>query len=641
MFVLTAEKNALTAQRKEILTSGSVNVYRVRCSFSADWDGLEKVVVFKALGVIRSVLLDESNECTVPWEVLEQSGVNLLCGVYGTRDGTVVLPTVWCGLGQILPGAAPGEDAQPHTPDLWEQGLSQKGDRLVLSNEQTLSLYAGERLLSEVPLEAVEGLPGPEGPPGPQGEKGEPGERGPKGDDGAPGEPGPAGPSGEAGPPGKDGEPGKDATINGENVLNIVEGENVKIQQEGGALTISATGGGGYSMSGDLVYPTSDSPGVIAASGSEIFNDYRERTFDSEVTANADIILPSAGNVASGEYAHAEGSGTTASGHTSHTEGSKTIASGTTAHAEGNGTQALGSTSHAEGNYTKATGSISHAEGNLTTATGSYSHSQGCFANAPGNYAHAGCYRTIAHYAETVIGMYNKDSNTADDAWPSTIHYFIVGKGSSDTSRANAFRVSNVGVYSTAAFNNTGADYAEMFEWEDGNPNHEDRAGRFVTLDGDKIRLANSHDDFILGIISRNPSVVGDVHDDQWQGMFLYDIFGAPLYEDVEAPEKTMEITNPETDKKEIIVIEPAHVEHRQKINPDYDNTQPYIPRSERLEWDTVGLLGKLVVIDDGTCEVNGWCKPRENGAATKSEEQTRYRVIGRIDNAHIRVLIL
>lgn len=244
MFVLTAEKNALTVQQKEILTSGSVNVYRACFSFSADWDGLEKIVVFKTLGVVRSVLLDESSECTVPWEVLEQSGVNLSCGVYGTRDGTMVLPTVWCGLGQIFPGAAPGEDAQPPTPDLWEQELSQKGDRLALSNGQTLSLYAGERLLSEVPLEAVEASPGPEGPPGPQGEKGEQGERGPKGDDGAPGETGPAGPAGEAGPPGKDGEPGKDATINGENVLNIVEGKNIKIQQDGGTLTISAAGGG-------------------------------------------------------------------------------------------------------------------------------------------------------------------------------------------------------------------------------------------------------------------------------------------------------------------------------------------------------------------------------------------------------------
>lgn len=44
---------------------------------------------------------------------------------------------------------------------------------------------------------------------------------------------------------GKDGIDGKDATINGENTLNIVEGDNIIITQEGSTLTISATGGTG------------------------------------------------------------------------------------------------------------------------------------------------------------------------------------------------------------------------------------------------------------------------------------------------------------------------------------------------------------------------------------------------------------
>ena len=35
-----------------------------------------------------------------------------------------------------------------------------------------------------------------------------------------------------------------------------------------------------------------------------------------------------------------------------------------------------------------------------------------------------------------------------------------------------------------------------------------------------------------------------------------------------------------------------------QVLNPDYDPTQVYIPRSERQEWDAVGLIGKLIVKD-------------------------------------------
>ena len=30
--------------------------------------------------------------------------------------------------------------------------------------------------------------------------------------------------------------------------------------------------------------------------------------------------------------------------------------------------------------------------------------------------------------------------------------------------------------------------------------------------------------------------------------------------------------------------------------NPDYDKTRDYVPRSERKEWDAIGLIGKLVV---------------------------------------------
>ena len=180
-----------------------------------------------------------------------------------------------------------------------------------------------------------------------------------------------------------------------------------------------------------------------------------------------------------------------------------------------------------------------------------------------------------------------------------------------------------------------------------------DRVGRFVTLEGAKIRLAGPEDDYILGIISGSPSVVGDVHDDQWQGMYLTDVFGRPIWEDVEVPDVTEEREIPvqvvlddgspaiETHKETVVII-PAHTERRQKLNPDYDNTQlPYIPRSERPEWDAVGMLGKLVAVDDGTCQVNGWAAVGEGGAATASAERTAYRVMERLDEGHVRILIL
>lgn len=151
MFDLYAEKNQLRARRKEPVTSGSVNVYPVRFEFSADWEGLERTAVFRAGETSASVLLEDSGECTVPWEVLAIPGLRLEAGVYGTRGGETVLPTVWTNLGCICTGAAPGDGARPPTPDLWEQELSRKGGALDLEG-RILRLMSGDKPLSEVEL---------------------------------------------------------------------------------------------------------------------------------------------------------------------------------------------------------------------------------------------------------------------------------------------------------------------------------------------------------------------------------------------------------------------------------------------------------------------------------------------------------
>ena len=71
------------------------------------------------------------------------------------------------------------------------------------------------------------------------------------------------------------------------------------------------------------------------------------------------------------------------------------------------------------------------------------------------------------------------------------------------------------------------------------------------------------------------------------------------------------------------------------------DLDEEYIPRSKRPEWTAVGLLGKLICIDDGTAEINNYVKPNENAIATYSEEKTKYRVMKRIDETHIQIMIL
>lgn len=120
-----------------------------------------------------------------------------------------------------------------------------------------------------------------------------------------------------------------------------------------------------------------------------------------------------------GMYSTAEGSGNTASGPYSHAEGNGTIASGSQSHAEGIGTSAGGDRSHAEGWATKTTGGTSHAEGYYSEANGHRSHAQNEWTIANGDN-------------QTTIGKYNiADTNSA----------FIIGNGSGDGNRSNAFRV--------------------------------------------------------------------------------------------------------------------------------------------------------------------------------------------------------
>lgn len=296
------------------------------------------------------------------------------------------------------------------------------------------------------------------------------------------------------------------------------------------------------------------------------------------------------------------------------------------------GNKAIGMYSHAEGCNTTARGIFSHAEGSNTTAQGLASHAEGQATVADGACSHAGGYSTVANNYQFVAGKYNKIVNAPKSSSDTTGSIFIVGIGTSSDATANAFRISADGkCYGSSAFAASGADYAEYFEWFDGNPDNEDRRGLFVTLDGEKIRIANANDDYILGIVSATPVVYGDVQSEAWKDVFLTDVYGERLTEIVEVPESVDEETG------QTIL---AHTETRFIINPDYDPTREYESRENRKEWSAIGLVGKLVVIDDGTCQTNGYCKVADGGIATNSTEKTAYRVLSRLDDNHIKILL-
>ncbi len=396
---------------------------------------------------------------------------------------------------------------------------------------------------------------------------------------------------------------------------------------------------------------------VTAGDGATIIGDTRERTFGTSINTALSSYAIKSGNIATGEYSTAIGLINTATGKyalaggiSSWADGDYTLAFGNNAISKGvNGATALGyhvkSTggygSVAIGYFANATGTSSIAIGNGATASGGGSVAIGTDANATGASSIAMGYKNKALDYQFKIGQYAKDGGlgalggTSGDA-------FIIGNGNA-TDRSNAFRVTYAGkAYGLSAYGSSGADYAEYFEWKDGNPDNEDRRGRLVTLDGEKIRFATADDDYVLGIVSANPCVEGDIRPDDWQGKYLTDVFGQRLTQIVHIPARyeEQEITDTETGETttENVLIEDEHDAVQWVLNPDYDPEQEYVSREDRKEWTSIGLMGKLVVIDDGTCEINGYCKAGVNGIATKADDG--YRVMARIDDTHIRVLV-
>lgn len=346
------------------------------------------------------------------------------------------------------------------------------------------------------------------------------------------------------------------------------------------------------SLAGKSVSTSKDTT-VTAGTGATIVNDFRTRSYST-------LGNPNSGNIASGNYSFAAGVASTASGNYS-------FAAGNNAKAESRSSVALGEYTTASGNYSFATGSGAKAEGECGAALGMHT--------------------TASHY-QLAIGRFNVESDGPTNISTMTGDVFIVGIGTGINARSNALRISYDGnCYGKNSFKASGADFAEYFEWADGNGNNEDRRGLFVALDGEKIRVATSNDD-VIGVVSATPTITGDTQSEVWKNMYKCDVFGQQLTETIEVAETTDENGN----------IVPAHTEVHFILNPDYDSKQKYVSRDLRAEWSAVGLVGKLVAVDDGTCEVNGYCIANNEGKATKSNNG--YRVLARLDNNHIKILV-
>ena len=148
--------------------------------------------------------------------------------------------------------------------------------------------------------------------------------------------------------------------------------------------------------------------------------------------------------------------------------------------------------------------------------------------------------------------------------------------------------------YADGSWNSGGADYAEYFEWEDGNINKEDRRGFTVSIipGSSKIKIAEEGD-IIIGAISSNPSIVGNSAWNSYNNKYKKDKYKSNLLD---------------KDGNKI-------------LNESYIEDKEYKPRSERQEWELVGLLGK-VVINKNQLVKDNWIKLEDT-----SDDTTEYLI--------------
>jgi hypothetical protein len=177
-----------------------------------------------------------------------------------------------------------------------------------------------------------------------------------------------------------------------------------------------------------------------------------------------------------------------------------------------------------------------------------------------------------------------------------------IGGGSSAGASAIAGSAGKGNIYiETGTVFSGSADYAELFEWDDGNSNSADRRGFFVSLvNGNKIEIGNTN---IVGIVSARPVILGDAAMLGWHGRYILDDFGAP-----------------EQELKDGVMVP--------KVNPNFNVQTVYTPRIQRKEWTPVGLLGKLFVRSAQTLTAGSKCTSNSSGYAVSGNDYHILRVM-------------
>lgn len=265
-------------------------------------------------------------------------------------------------------------------------------------------------------------------------------------------------------------------------------------------------------------------------------------------------------------------------------------------------------------------GAIAERSAVIATTGNSYAHSDRSWLAGVGAGSHAHGSRSSVMNSlesETLPGAYCQTIVNSRGVKSPGNYHFLLGYGTDGAKYENttidmSTISGNIKTKGTVSSGQNFGDYAEYFESQSGQeiPN-----GYLVTLDGRYIRKANSND-VPIGVISGTAGVIlGDQmfhHKDK----FLKDEFGVTL---TEWSTKEWFDDDGNLYSEEVEVPIP---------NPDWKQyNNEYIDRSQRPEWNVVGLMGQVYTRVDSTVSENDYIKPVK-GIGTKDNNNGFYRVL-------------
>ena len=160
--------------------------------------------------------------------------------------------------------------------------------------------------------------------------------------------------------------------------------------------------------------------------------------------------------------------------------------------------------------------------------------------------------------------------------------------------------------------------------------------GRLLQIEDGKVRLAaNGEVGFMISRPYETAAFVGGNPYYDWPKKFLTDEFGLPMYKDYTQDEyKALLDKLGQTDTK----ISEGPIRYK-VLNPDYDPTKAYVPRSNREDqWTTCEKSGIVVVEYKGSLSIGDCIVSAGEGIAKQSVRKTNIKVIDIINEQFAKV---